>query len=120
MFAIPTRQKTDVLFESSAPLDALGFFTSPVMEVSGYAKITILAASDEPFGLNVEEAVSVEPDGTGNFVQTDPTIMASFVSGQWQIATTIKPFGKFMKMVLGNLGAPMAYLSFLAKGMPLP
>jgi hypothetical protein len=120
MFAIATRQKADVLFESSSPLGILGFFASPVRRVSGYAKISILAASDQPFGLNVEEAVSVKPDGTGNFVQTDPTIAAVLVGGNFQIVTTIKPFGRFMKMVLGNLGGPEGFLSLLVKGIPLP
>lgn len=119
-FAIQTRQKTDLLFESSDPLGALGFFSSPVREVSGYAKISILAASDQPFGLNVEEAVSVKLDGTGQFVQTDATILAVLVAGQFQIATSVKPFGRFMKMILGNLGATQAFLSFLARGVPLP
>lgn len=77
MFEIQTRQKTDVLFEFSEPLDLLGLFVSPVREVSGYAKITILAVADQPFGLNVEEAVSVADDGTGRFVQTDATITAA-------------------------------------------
>lgn len=120
MFAIQTRQKTDILFESSDPLDTLGFFTSSVREVSGYAKISILAASGQPFGINVEEAVSVKVDGTGNFVQTDATILAVLFAGQYQVSTTVKPFGKYMKMVIGNLGAPMDYLTFLAKGIPLP
>lgn len=119
-FAIQTRQKTDVLFESSDPLGVLGFFASPVREVSGYAKVSILAASDQPFGINVEEAVAVKVDGTGQFVQTDATIMAALVGGQFQVTTSVKPFGRFMKMVLGNLGAPQGFLSFLAKGIPLP
>jgi hypothetical protein len=118
--AIQTRQKTDLLFESSDPLDTLGFFSSQVREVSGYAKISILAVADQPFAINVEEAVVVKVDGTGQFVQTDATITASLVGGQYRIVTTINPFGQFMKMVLGNLGAPMGFLSFMAKGIPLP
>lgn len=120
MFEIQTRQKTDVLFEFSEPLDLFGLFVSPVREVSGYAKITILAVADQPFGLNVEEAVSVADDGTGRFVQTDATITAALVGGQYQIATSVQPFGKYMKMVVGNLGAAMSLFDFLAKGVPLP
>lgn len=120
-FTIPTRQKADVLFESSTPLGVGDSFTSDVKRVSGYAQISILAISDQPFGINVEEACVVDINGVGNFVQTGTTLMSSAVGGQQVICTRIQPFGNFMKMVLGNLGpGDMTSLSFSAQGIPLP
>jgi len=120
-FVIPTRQKADVLFQSTKPLARFAFYDSPVAEVSGYARVIILAASDQSFGLNIEEAVSVTPAGVGNFVQTDNTILATLVGSNWQIATSVLAFGKYMKMIVGNLGGgAQSFFNFMAKGIPLP
>lgn len=119
-FIIPTRQKADGLFETSEPLLTGGVFLSDVAEVSGYAKVSFFASSDQPFGLNVEEAVSVKVDGSGNFVQTDPTFLATLAGGIWSVTARIQTFGRFMKVVLGNLGADMSFLSFQGRGVPLP
>jgi len=121
LFVIPTRQKADILFQSTVPLPRFGFYDSPVMEVSGYARIVILAVSNLSFGLNIEEAVSVTPLGVGDFVQTDSTILAAAVGGNFQIATSVLAFGRYMKMIVGNMGpGAQSFFNFIAKGIPLP
>lgn len=62
-FVIPTRQKTDVLFQSTTPLPAgvLGAFTSNIARVAGYSQIAILAISDQPFTITVTEAIEMPP-----------------------------------------------------------
>src|SRR5262245_17198886 len=118
-FVIPTRQKADLLFESVLPLAGGTSFVSNVARVDGYAQIAILAVSDQPFGITVEEACVVAPDGTGRFVQTQGTLMSTLVGGQQQVCTRIQPCGTFMRMTLGNLGGAMTFLSFCAQGIPL-
>lgn len=112
---IATRQKADELFESSAPLGAGATFTSQPRRVIGYDTIAILAISDQPFAITVEEAC--EADGT--FVQTQ-TIPSSLVAGVQQVCTRIRPCGAFMVLALGNLGAAMTALDFCGQGVPLP
>lgn len=120
-FIIPTRQKTELLFSTSTPLGVGGVFTTPVRRVNGYVKVEILAIADKSFGLNVEEAVSVDQHGNGHFVQTDPTVTAALVGGQFVISTTVKPFGNFMKMVFGNLAlSSMTRFNVQVLGLPLP
>src|SRR4029077_14421100 len=115
-FVIETRQKADILFGSSVPLPAATSFISDIRLVSGYALIAIFAVSDQAFGIAVEEACN--PDDS--FIQTQPTILSTLVAGQQQVCVRIQPCAPFMKMALGNLGAPMGILSFCARGLPLP
>lgn len=114
-FVIATRQKADPLFGSDVPLGAAGTFTSPVRQVVGYDSIAILAISDQPFTITVEEAC--EPDG--QYAQTQ-TLSSALVGGVQQICTRIRPCGAFMILALGNTGAPMSTLDFCAYGVPLP
>jgi hypothetical protein len=119
-FSIPSRQKSDVLFESDQPLGAGASFATGVARTTGYAQVSIFAVSDQPFSIIVEEAVIVKPDGTGNFAQTQATLNSVSVGGIEQVATRITPFGNFMKMVLTNPGGtPEAYLNFLVQGLPV-
>lgn len=60
-FVIPTRQKTDVLFQSSSPLGSGASFESPIAQVDGYNQISILAVSDQPFTIVVTEAPGLPP-----------------------------------------------------------
>lgn len=119
-FSIPTRQKADPLFESEDPINDGASFTTEVKRVSGYAQIAIFALSDQAFSITVEEAAVVNPDGTGNFAQTQPTIASVLVAGQEQIVTRITPFANYMKMTLANgSGANQTFMSFLAQGIPV-
>jgi hypothetical protein len=60
-FVIPTRQKTDVLFQSTTPLGSGGSFESPIARVDGYNQVAILAVSDQPFTIVVTEAPGLPP-----------------------------------------------------------
>jgi hypothetical protein len=119
-FSVLTRQKSDLLFSSQIPLGAFGAFVSPVRKVSGYALIAILAISDQPFAINIEEATAVNSTGEGNFVQTQ-AILLSQPSGAYQkVAIRFNPVGKYMKLELGNLAAePETFLSLVGRGVPL-
>lgn len=119
-FSIETRQKAEVLFQTEVPLGVGGTFEGPVRQVDGYAQIAILGISDEPFTIEVFEAVNVTPDGAGRFVKTQGTLSSSVVGSQSVISTQVAPFGKFMKMLLTNTGGAMSELSFVAQGRPLP
>lgn len=61
VFVIPTRQRTDVLFQSSTPLGAGASFTSRIARVDGYNQVSIIAVSDQPFTIVVEEAAALTP-----------------------------------------------------------
>jgi hypothetical protein len=115
-FIIPTRQKADVLFHTSDPLAAGGSFipARPAL-VLGYDTVAILAISDQPFGLSIEEAC----DADGPFVQTN-TLTSSAAGGFQRICARIRPCGAYMTIALGNLGAAMEELDFCAQGIPLP
>lgn len=125
MEEIQTRQKADVLWSTTTPLGAGGFYNSPIRRVAGYAELEIFAVSDQPFAIQVEEATDVRilPDGTvtGNFVQTEATMVAVAVGSQWLVCERINPCGNFARMVLGNLGGTMmGELAFVVQGLPLP
>lgn len=60
-FVIPTRQRTDVLFQSFDPLGAGASFTSEIARVAGYGQVSILAVSDQPFSITVTEAAELPP-----------------------------------------------------------
>jgi|SRR5579871_1548248 len=60
-FVIPTRQKTDVLSQTSSPLASGQSFTSPIARVDGYNQVAILAVSDQPFTIVVTEAPGLPP-----------------------------------------------------------
>jgi hypothetical protein len=114
-FAIPTRQKSDVLFGISTPLGAASSITTETREVLGYAAVAILAFSDQPFSLSIQEACL----GDGDFVETY-NLSSSLVAGQNQICERIEPFGAFMNLVLDNPGSPMTLLQLSGQGIPQP
>jgi hypothetical protein len=60
-FVIPTRQKTNVLLQTSSPLAAGESFTSPIAGVDGFNQVAILAVSDQPFTIIVNEAPGLPP-----------------------------------------------------------
>jgi hypothetical protein len=117
--AVQTRQTNDVLFSSDSPLAAAGIFTSEIRAVSGYGQIPILAISDQPFSIDVYEAVSLDAQGNGRFVLTQTTLVSAVVGGQEVISTRISPFGNYMKILLTNTGGAMSALSFTAQGEPV-
>lgn len=119
-FSVLTRQKSDLLFSSQVPLAPAGAFVSLPELVSGYAFVVILAISDQPFAINIEEATEVDVKGNGNFVQTQAIMLSQPVGGEQKVSVRINPIGKYMKLELGNLSSvPMAFLSLVGRGVPL-
>lgn len=119
-FIIETRQKAERLFETAQPLDASGSIVLPVREVRGYAEILLFGVSDQPFGVNIEEAPNLAAVQAGRFVQTEATILSTVVGSFQQVKTRVAPLGSYMRITIGNLAAsPMTVFDFLAQGLPL-
>lgn len=115
-FIIPTRQKADTLFRTTEPLTSGSSFVPPKPAlVLGYDVVAILAISDQPFGISIEEAC----DADGPFVQTS-TLASSAVGGVHRICARVRPCGAYMTLALGNLGGDMTELDLCAQGIPLP
>jgi hypothetical protein len=55
-FGIQTRQKSDELFSTTAPLGAGGTLQSPVREVSGYSAVSLFGFSNQAFSVKIEES----------------------------------------------------------------
>lgn len=116
-FAIPTRQKTDMLFNSSVPLDAGGSQTFDVRLVLGYSSIQVLAFSDQPFSVHLEESCTP----TGPFVRTHTLTSAPGPGGEELVCDRIEPCGIYARMVLENTGAfPQTTMRLCAIGVPVP
>lgn len=149
-FVIPTRQKTDVLSQSSTPIAAAGSFTSKIVRVDGYNQIGILAISDQAFTITIKQAAALPPNlaqpqqavlpvptpppapSPTPEVAPDPpplgvgtfvttqTLASVAVAGVQQVSTRIQPTGPFMRMTIAPSGAGQTTLSFGALGIPLP
>lgn len=149
-FVIPTRQKTDILFQSSTPIASGDSFTSRIARVDGYNQVAILAVSDQPFTITIEQATALPPtlaqpqqallpipqppplpsptpDVAGDpppigvgTFVTTQTLTSASVGGVQQVCTRIQPCGSFMRMTVAPSGAGQTTLSFAALGIPLP
>lgn len=118
-FVVQTRQKNDVLFETSDPLGIAGAFTSGVMRVSGYSQVSFLGISDQAFTIDVLEAGEDANGDPGTFVLTQ-TLTSAFVGSSQEICDRIQPCGSFMRIVLSNTsGLAMTVLSLLGQGIPV-
>lgn len=125
MFTVQGRQKVGLLFPVRPPNTPdpfpilLGAGASVVygpFELDGYATVTILASSDQPFTLVIAESVV----SGGPFVQTQS--FASSAVGPLQVVQQrFAPSGSFGKATMTNVGAVrQAQISILGQGIPLP
>lgn len=112
---IPTRQLTEALFGTEAALPAGGSFVSDPKLVAGFFAVNLLAVSDQPFQVVVQEACSAD----GQFVQTAAYMSEPF-AGLHRLCVQHLPCGPYMMTTLGNLGADQDILSFCATGLPMP
>jgi hypothetical protein len=116
IFSIPTRQKADRLFESHGPLPAGGSVVLGPAEVAGYSHVSLLAFSDQPFGITVEEACGCE----GTFVETATLLSAPGLDGQQRVCARLLPCGTHMRIGAGNLGPGAAVFELCGLGVPQP
>ncbi len=109
---IPTRQKSDVLFETREPLPS-GTRLLRIMRVEGYSEIEFFGVASGVFTASVQEGCTAD----GPFVQT-LVITSSPSAGEQRICERYLHCGAFMRVVIA--GAPLAALEFAGQGVPLP
>lgn len=114
-FIIPTRQKTDVLADTSDPLGAGASVDIDAFKVAGYASTTILAFSDQPFQIRIEEGCSCD----GRFVTTH-TFTSEPSGGNQVLCVRVEPCGPFMRATVTNLGGAQSFFQLCWRGLPVP
>lgn len=114
-FVIPTRQKSDVLFRLTAPLGAGSSVTTEIRRILGYDSIAILASSDQPFTISVQEA----GESDAIFAQTD-NLSSIVAGGRNVVCTRILPCGAFMLLIVANPGPAMTFFDLGGQGIPQP
>jgi len=116
-FQVPTRQKTDMLFNSTVPLAAGDSQVFDVRLILGYSSVSVLAFSNQAFSVHLEEACMPE----GPFVRTATLTSAVGPDGKQLICDRIPPCGIYGRMVLENTSAfPQTSMTFCAIGIPVP
>lgn len=111
-YAIPTRQKNDVLFSTKSPLLS-GTRTIPLRRVAGYAAIAFFATADAAFELRLRESCGEK----GPLVQTQ-VLTSSPSGGEERICERVLQCGEFMEVIIA--GAPLTELEVCGQGVPLP
>lgn len=114
-FVIPTRQKSDLLFRLVTPLGGGSSVPIDKKRVLGYDSVAILAISDQPFTISVQEA----PDSNSLFVQTQ-NLASAVVGGRNVVCTRIPPCGAFMQLLVANPGPAMTVFDLSGQGIPQP
>lgn len=113
--SIPTRQRAEVLDDSSDRLGAGDSFESRTSKVAGFNAVSIFGVSDQPFRVRVFEGCSA----TGRFAMTHEFLSAA-AAGVQVVCDHVLPCGPFLRTVLDNLGAPQGFLSVCSLGIPEP
>lgn len=112
-YIIITRQKTEILLETHAPLQPGQSFIGAVREVAGFAYLSILALSSVAFSITIEEGNTAD----GPFVQTATFASGSDGAGQQRVCERSFPCGTYARITLTNLGAKSG-LDFTVIGVP--
>jgi len=115
--AVATRQRTDVLWESSVLLASGGTFTGAVRLVAGYGGVNVFISSNLSFRLRFEEACSED----GPWTETDRETSTLNEEGTRQtICRRLVPCGAYARIRVDNLGgALMTAFSLCLLGMPV-
>lgn len=140
-FSIQTRQKVGVLFPVptpaavAAPAAGLGVVApSPAAvpsgvrplkantsvgfgtaEEDGYAVVSVLIISDQPFTATLFEGIL----SAGPFILTQ-TFAAALTNGMYVVAKRFNPIGSFLKMTIANTsGVDETVLNVLVLGVPI-
>lgn len=115
--AIATRQRSDLLWESSTLLAAGGTFTGAVRLVAGYGGINVFISSNLSFRLRIEEACSED----GPWTETDRETSALNEEGTRQIiCRRFVPCGGYARIRIDNLGgALMTAFNVCLLGLPV-
>lgn len=111
---ITTRQKAEELVHSDVPLAGAGQIASKVSLVAGYAAISILSISDQPFSITIDEAC----DADGEFTRTVTLASVVDAAGNQHICERVAPCGNYAIITLVNGGGQQTLLSFCALGIP--
>jgi hypothetical protein len=115
--AVASRQRTDVLWESSTLLASGGTFTGAVRLVAGYGGVNVFISSNLSFRLRFEEACSED----GPWTETDRETSTLNEEGTRQvICRRLVPCGAYARIRVDNLGgALMTAFSLCLLGLPV-
>jgi hypothetical protein len=113
--SIATRQLAEVFFRTSTPLAIAASVSSPVRLVDGHHAVNLLASSNSPFTIFVEEACFE----TGPFIRS-ATYGSVVVAGVQQVCRQHLPCGPYIRTTLMNAGGGQTFLSYCVEGLPQP